>query len=681
MRIRNVLTVVAATFTLACIESASGPTPVATVTVTSTGTTLNAIGATVQATAAAATSSGAAVPAATFTWTTSNSAAATVDVNGLITAVANGSATITATTGTVSGTVGITVAQTVATVVVTPGTVSTFTSIGATQALGATARDANNNAVAGATFTWTSSSAGVASVNSAGVVTSVGNGSATITATSQFVPGTRSVTVTQAVASVVITPGSALSFDAATATTSLSAVARDGLAVTVGGATIAWSSTATGVATVSGAGLVTSVANGTARIIASASGRADTVNVTVAQVATNIALTCANYSNLTSVGATVQCSAAVRDRLNRPTTGVATWSASNTNIGTVSTNGLVSAVDNGDVTIFAGYAGLSSASQLVRVDLSIALGSTRTGYIRGSGVGQQWDVTGGGTRANYMMWVHRSPFVSGGLNPRIYFSTTAAGVNTSRYSSELPWLAASGSEMYARADMANSTANTDLYVVGGTTTGNYVLAVADCRVPHVALAPGYYSGGGVIATDCAILSDASGSSPFLVPAATGMFTATAGTAVTVEIIGACAACAGTRLPDPVLHVFGPNDGQAWWNDDGSGINLNSRVAFTAPSTGNYTVLVSDISGRTGAYAICIFNGCTAYAAVVATPPTGGLDDATLQGTDAPQRLPSIAPDGWRSSLTVEKAYEFLKAQGVVPPDFDPKRVLPLKPVQ
>jgi hypothetical protein len=68
-----------------------------------------------------------------------------------------------------------------ATVSVTPSS-PTITGLGTTQQLTATGY-AGGTPVAGVAFTWSSSNAAVATVNAAGLVTAVGAGTATITAT------------------------------------------------------------------------------------------------------------------------------------------------------------------------------------------------------------------------------------------------------------------------------------------------------------------------------------------------------------------------------------------------------------------------------------------------------------------------------------------------------------------
>jgi hypothetical protein len=90
---------------------------------------------------------------------------------------------------------------------------------------------------------------------------------------------TSSVTVTPVVTSVNVTPGSA-SVQVG-GTTQLSATVLDANGATMSGQTVTWSSSNTGVATVSGSGLVTGVAGGTATITATSSGKQGTAAVTV----------------------------------------------------------------------------------------------------------------------------------------------------------------------------------------------------------------------------------------------------------------------------------------------------------------------------------------------------------------------------------------------------------------
>src|SRR5207244_7139512 len=94
------------------------------------------------------------VPGQPLTWVSDNLLVARVDAGGIVTAVANGSATITATAAGVAGSAALTVAQVVTAVVVSPATASLL--VGLTQQFTAVAQDANGNPVPGQAFTWAS---------------------------------------------------------------------------------------------------------------------------------------------------------------------------------------------------------------------------------------------------------------------------------------------------------------------------------------------------------------------------------------------------------------------------------------------------------------------------------------------------------------------------------------------
>jgi hypothetical protein len=153
------------------------------------------------------------------------------------------------------------------TVRVTPGAV-TFSSIGDSLAFSATILDEAGSTI-NTTVTWSSSDPLVATVSNSGLVTSVGNGSATITATANTVPGTADVSVQQVVASVGVLPPS-LSL-MATLTDRIIVTPADANGNAVSGVTVAWASDNPATATVDPAtGDITGVATGTATITATA---------------------------------------------------------------------------------------------------------------------------------------------------------------------------------------------------------------------------------------------------------------------------------------------------------------------------------------------------------------------------------------------------------------------------
>lgn len=165
-------------------------------------------GATVAFTAAA-TKDKQAVAITSASWTSASGAVATIDPNtGVATAVGIGTTTIgvtvTTAVGTATSTTTLTVAGAVAAVTVSPSPVSL--KLGSTRALTASAVDAAGNPVS-TTFTWSSSSDAVASVDASGVVTGKALGDAVISATSaNGRVGTVSVSVISP-ANVTVTSG------------------------------------------------------------------------------------------------------------------------------------------------------------------------------------------------------------------------------------------------------------------------------------------------------------------------------------------------------------------------------------------------------------------------------------------------------------------------------------------
>ena len=121
--------------------------------------------------------------ARTVTWSSSNTSIATVNSSGVVSGVADGTVTITATSEGVSGSTQVTVAGAplVATVTVSPG--NPFRGVGQTVQMSQTSRAASGNTISGTTATWSSGNTSVATVDANGLVTVVGAGSAVITAT------------------------------------------------------------------------------------------------------------------------------------------------------------------------------------------------------------------------------------------------------------------------------------------------------------------------------------------------------------------------------------------------------------------------------------------------------------------------------------------------------------------
>src|SRR5206468_782815 len=137
--------------------------PVASVVV-SPATTSRQVGQTVQLTSTPKDAGGNALTGRVVTWGSSNPAVATVNGSGLVTGMAAGPATITATSEGQSGSAALTVTTVpVASVVVSPATASR--QVGQTVQLTATPQDAGGTALTGRVVTWGSSNPAVATVN------------------------------------------------------------------------------------------------------------------------------------------------------------------------------------------------------------------------------------------------------------------------------------------------------------------------------------------------------------------------------------------------------------------------------------------------------------------------------------------------------------------------------------
>jgi len=348
---------------------------VAAVSVTPSTVTLNP-GNTVQLTAVPTDSLGNALANQTVTWSSSNTSVATVSATGLLSAVAVGSAVISATAGGKSGFANLAVVAaspaSVASVTVSPATASI--TAGKTVQLTATLKDSAGNALGGRAVTWSSSNPTVATVSSNGLVSGIGAGTATISASSGGQQGSAQITVNAvAVGSVQVSPGWAnLS---ARQTLQLTATALDPNGNPMGGVTITWLSNAPSLASVSSSGLVTVLSTsgtGSVQIYASAGGQTghSTITFIAAPVAT---VTLSPTTATLNSGQTSQLTATAKDQYGDViTTDAATWSSSNTSVATVSSSGLVTAVGSGSATVTVTIGGVQATASVTVAQASVA---------------------------------------------------------------------------------------------------------------------------------------------------------------------------------------------------------------------------------------------------------------------------------------------------------------------
>lgn len=330
------------------------------------------VGQTSQLTPTVKDASNAIISGAPVSWSIDNGSIASVSTTGLVTGVSPGTATVTATSGAAHTTVSVTVsAAPPNAVIVSPSSVSLL--ITQRQQLTAVVTDAGGHTISGAPVTWSSNNSAVAAVGTTGLVIAILPGTATITATSGSVSGTASVTVSLVpVRKVSVTPD-ALSMivgDQQQLTLTLQDSADNVLSPT--GHTVLWSSTSSGVASVTNAGLVSAVAPGPAVVSAKVDALIATATVTVAQVPVATVVVTPALDTLVLAG-TVQLAVVTQDAAGNPLSGRAVaWASSDESIATVSSSGLVHTFGVGSATITATSEGKVGASTIVVIPVPVA---------------------------------------------------------------------------------------------------------------------------------------------------------------------------------------------------------------------------------------------------------------------------------------------------------------------
>jgi uncharacterized protein YjdB len=330
-------------------------------------------------------------------WSTSDAAVASIDATGLATGTSAGTATITASdkASGVSATATLTVTTAVLkSIAVTPAAQSIPK--GTTQALVATGTfsDGTTKDIS-ASVDWSTSDATIATIatgaSAAGIATGVAPGTATLTATDATtkIAGSTTLAITSAILkSIAVTPampsipnGTTKQF---TATGTYSDASTKDLT-----ATVAWTSSATAVATVSSAagslGLATGASPGTATITAtdaaSTISGGTTLTVTAA-VLTGIAVTPAAPSIPNGTTKQFTATGTYSDASTKDLTATVTWSSSTASVASISnatgSNGLATAATVGSVTVTAtdattAIAGSTSLTVTAAVLRSIAV--------------------------------------------------------------------------------------------------------------------------------------------------------------------------------------------------------------------------------------------------------------------------------------------------------------------
>ena len=289
-------------------------------------------------------------------WASSNESVATVDSNGNVKGLKEGSATITVTTkdGSKTATCKVTVSKPVSTIAVTGVSLnktSLSLTVGESQSLSATVSPSN---ASDKSVSWKSSDTSVATGDGSGNVKAVKAGTATITVTTKdgSKTATCKVTVSKPVSTIAVT-GVSLN----KTSLSLTVGESQSLSATVSPSnasdkSVSWKSSNTSVATVDGSGNVKAVKAGTAKVTVTTKdgSKTATCNVTVKSSSVAVTSISLNKKDLyLSEGESEKL--IVTFNPSDATNKEVTWESDTPSKATVDNNGNVKAVKAGTATI------------------------------------------------------------------------------------------------------------------------------------------------------------------------------------------------------------------------------------------------------------------------------------------------------------------------------------------
>jgi uncharacterized protein YjdB len=388
-------------FVLVTMASCAGSprqsqTELVSIDVTAASMTLT-IGATQQATATGHYSDGSTQDLTALAgWSSQNLGVASVSGAGLITAKTPGTSVITASSGTVSGSMTVTVAAaTLKSLAVTPANPTVIK--GTTQQFTATGTFSDNSTQnLTSSVTWSSGTPATATITGAGLVTAVGAGSSMIQATSGAVSGSTLLTVTgPTLSSIAVTPASPSIAKGTTQQFTATGTFSDNSTQNLT-SSVTWSSQTTGIATITTGGLAKGVGVGTSKIQATsgAVSGSTVLNISAATL-TSIAVTPVNPSIVK--GATLQFTATgtFSDTSTQDITTSVTWVSATTGVATISSAGLAKGVGVGSSTIQATSGGVSGSTVLnISAATLTSIAVTPANPSISAGATQQFTATG-----------------------------------------------------------------------------------------------------------------------------------------------------------------------------------------------------------------------------------------------------------------------------------------------
>ena len=312
----------------------------------------------------------------TVKWTSSSPSVASVDDNGVVSALQEGSTAITASAGGKSAVCLVTVAKKVVPVSsVTLDRTSVTLEIGASTTLVATVSPAD---ATDKTVSWTNSDDSVISLDGNGKITALKEGTATVTA----IAGDKSASCAVTVAKSVI-PVTSITLDQTSLTLQKGESTKLTATVSPSDATdktVSWSSSDMTVVKVDQDGTVHALKGGTATVYAKAGEQSATCRVTVVSPVTGVTL---DRESLTLVvGETTTLVATVHP--DDATEKTVTWTSSDSSVASVDGSGKVTALKKGSATVTATAGGKSATCTVTVNNVPFAISPTEV-VLPGSG--------------------------------------------------------------------------------------------------------------------------------------------------------------------------------------------------------------------------------------------------------------------------------------------------------
>ena len=309
------------------------------------------LGQTAQLTAVALDANGAEVPGVSFTWSSSVPQVATVSPLGLVTAVDEGTVTITAEADSVTGFAAVQVTQTAAAAVQISPELDTLRTVRRFTLFEALAFDSSNSVLRPVKIRWSSMNGAVATVDSTGVATATGPGTAQIIARVGQATDTATLVVAQVVRFLFVPP--LFTLTAIGDTTRIVAQAVDSGGTAIPSPVINWSASDTTIADVDPTGLARAVRNGAVVITASSGSQTAFATVVVRQEVSSVRFV-DDIVALTGEGDTARPAIVALDRngyvVDRPRL---TWRSRLDVVATVDSTGLATAHSDGATHVTA----------------------------------------------------------------------------------------------------------------------------------------------------------------------------------------------------------------------------------------------------------------------------------------------------------------------------------------